>query len=139
MANAQLIIPGRSIGNICLDDSEMTLLSKIEGEYIKEKRSESSCVYHFHSTKVWIDRESKRVYQITVGKGFNGYFQDSISIGSKFYELKKFGHVYCENEIIPVYMIDGIDGICFELDDDETIDDKYDIDEKRIAWISVFK
>ena len=132
------IIPGQSIGNFHLHDTEQEIISKMEGTYKKEERC-SSYVYRSDSIMVWVDKKTKEAYQIAAGKGFHGYFKDGITIGSKLCDLKRMGNVFEENEIIPVIMIEGIAGICFEMEDDSSQDDEDDWDEKRIAWISVFE
>jgi hypothetical protein len=53
---------------------------------------------------IWVNKKTKRVYQISVGLGFHGYFQNRITIGSTFEELESLGNVYCDNETIPVYI-----------------------------------
>ena len=138
MSGFQSIIPGRSIGEIFLKAKEEEVLSKIGHEYVKEERSESCYVYHLRSMMIWISKKTKRVYQISVGAGFHGYYQNRITVGSKFEELESMGIIYCDNETIPVYMIEGIDGICFELEDDVSIDEVEDLGKKRISWISIF-
>ncbi|MBR4081640.1 MAG: hypothetical protein IKK21_07650 [Clostridia bacterium] len=130
------IVPGRSIGEFCLHESREDVLSKISGKYTKEHRVGCD-VYHLQHVSIWIDREKNQVDQITAREGFPGSFQDAITIGSKFRELKALGNVYCENDHVPVYMIEGIDGICFEMEDDD-IDEEFCEDEQRIGWISVF-
>lgn len=131
------IIPGRSIGNLILHDSEQDIILKIGDKYIKEDRN-NSFVYFTDSIKVWVDKTTRKVCQISAGKGFQAYFKDSITIGLKLNELKRFGALYCENETVPVFMIEGISGICFETEEDSNEEDEDDWDEK-IAWISVFE
>lgn len=140
MNNKCTIIPGQSVGNILLNESEAEMLEKLDASYEKEERGETCYVYHIEFMKIWVCKSTKRVYQITVGNGFEGILWNKIQIGSKLRELKKLGlgKVYCENDIIPVYMIEGIDGICFELEDDFSLDEAEDEDEKRLVWISVF-
>lgn len=138
MNGSQSIIPGQSIGEIHLKATEEEILSKIGHEYVKENRSKSCYVYHLSSMMIWISKETKQVYQISVGAGFHGYYQNRITIGSKFEELESLGTIYCDNETIPVYLIEGIDGICFELEDDASTDELEDLGKKRISWISIF-
>lgn len=114
------------------------MLSKIGHEYLKENRSELCYVYNIQSMMIWVNKKTKRVYQISVGSGFHGYFQNRITIGSTFEELESIGNVYCDNETIPVYMLEGITGICFEVEEDDSVDVEEDLEKKRISWISIF-
>lgn len=132
------IIPGHAIGNIILNEYEAEMLTKLDTDYTKEERGETCYVYHIDFMMIWVCKSTRRVYQITVGNGFKGTLWNKIRIGSKLRDLKELGKVYCENEIIPVYMIEGIDGICFELEDDDSLDEDEEEDEKKLAWISVF-
>ena len=136
--NVQSIIPGQSMGEIYLYTKESEMLSKIGHEYLKENRSELCYVYHIQSMMIWVNKKTKRVYQISVGSGFHGYFQNRITIGSTFEELESLGNVYCDNETIPVYMLEGITGICFEFEEDDSVDVEEDLEKKRISWISIF-
>ena len=138
MNNNSDILPGRAIGCIRLGETEAEMLSKLGERYIKEDRSELCDVYHADFIKVWVSKSTGRVDQITVTKGFEGKLFGQIGIGSKLRDLRRFGEVYCEDTHIFVYRIRGVDGVCVELEDDRSIDEDEDEEEKRIEWISVF-
>ena len=132
------IIPAEAIGCIRLGETEAEMLSKLGERYIKEDRSELCDVYHADFIKVWVSKSTGRVDQITVTKGFEGKLFGQIGIGSRLRDLRHLGDVYCEDAPMIVYMIRGVDGVCFELEDDRSIDEDEDEEEKRIEWISVF-
>ena len=35
-------------------------------------------------------------------------------------------------------MLEGITGICFEFEEDDSVDVEEDLEKKRISWISIF-
>ena len=133
------IIPGEAIGCIRLNETEEEMLPKLGERYHKEDRSELSTVYHTAFMKIWVSKSTGRVDQITVTKGFEGKLFGWIGIGSKLRDLRRFGEVYCEDMHMVVYRIRGVDGVCFELEDDHSIDEDEDEEDKQIEWISVFQ
>ena len=131
------IVPGVGIGHFSVGMSEEEMLKNVDERYTIEDLG-TSRRYHMSFMRIWVDKNTKCVEQITVGKGFEGMLCHRIGIGSKLHEQRSLGEVYCQYTLYPVYMIKGIDGICFEVEDDKTYDDEEDEEEKAIEWISLF-
>lgn len=128
------IIPGRCIGEICINESEKILLSQIGTGYRKKTGTDCS-EYEIGSLKILVDSRSKRVYQIFVIEGFEGALFNQVRVGSPFNKLKELGEVYYD---LDVYQIRGIEGVCFEMSEDETSEDDYDVENTYIVCISVY-
>lgn len=126
-----IIHPGVSIGsfNIGAKREDVTLLLK--GDYRISEREDGTSFITGSNFKFWFN-EQQELDQIGVTEGFLGDYQ-SIHIGSTMQDVfDKFG-AYEDDGY--VYLISGIDGICFELKD---VDDWEELT-APIKWIFVYK
>jgi len=115
----QNIVPAKCINQYKIGDSISNLLSSLDNNYsLQELQSYLVIYYKFY--KFWILKETKKIVQIGVYKGYKGTFK-GIGIGSTLNEIrKKFGN-WCES--LDIYLIPNYEGICFELEDNDTDED----------------
>lgn len=132
------IVPGQSIGDIRLLASEAEMPARLGMDYKREQRGPECAVYHARGLSVWVDETTKRVVQVLARQGFEGTLMGRIGVGSTIRELRALGEVYCDDGHCPVYLIRGMEGICFETEDNEPMDEDWPEDDEVIAAISVY-
>ncbi|RHJ56411.1 hypothetical protein [[Ruminococcus] lactaris] len=100
-------------------------------DYKVWERGDGFCIYSFDNFKLWFGVNNE-LEQIGVTKGFFGTY-NSVRIGTTMLDIKKiFGRYENDGD---VYIIPGIAGICFELEDV----DGWDELTAPIEWIFVYK
>ena len=100
-------------------------------DYKVWERGDGFCIYSFDNFKLWFGVNNE-LEQIEVTKGFFGTY-NSFRIGTTMLDIKKiFGRYENDGD---VYIIPGIAGICFELEDV----DGWDELTAPIEWIFVYK
>ncbi len=125
------IKPGVKIGDFLIGSKKEDIIPKLDEGYTVWERGDGFCIYTFDNFKLWFDVNG-RLEQIGVTKGFAGDYK-SICIGSKLTDvMAKFGQYETDGD---VYLISGIEGICFELED---VDDWEELT-APIEWIFVYK
>lgn len=126
-----VIEPGRRIGDYLLGSKKEEVLANLIGDYKVWERGDGFCIYTFDNFKLWFGVNNE-LEQIGVTKGFYGDY-NSIHIGMTMQDMKnKFGRYENDGD---VYVIPGIDGICFELEDVEEWNELT----APIEWIFVYK
>lgn len=129
------IIPGVGIGNIQLNISKKELINIIGNSY-KEQKLGIGYKFDIENASFWLG-EDNCVYQIGVRGEFNGKFKEVIGIGSTFRDVKKYVGNYTYEYY--TYNLDGIKGICFELEQPCDLDEEWDELTAPIEWIFVFR
>lgn len=126
------VIPGVSIGEYKIGMRKEELL-QIIGADIKERYINSDeSIITLENAVVWIDR-NKTVRKIGVSKGFQGLYNASIGIGSTLQEVNEIFGKYEYDQY--TYIISGIDGMCFELEDVEG----WEEETAPIEWIYIYR
>lgn len=88
---------------------------------------------------VWIDKEQDKVTQILVNNGFKGESAGLIGLGSTLNDIKRLLNRSYYEELY-VYYIEGVSGICFDLDDSSDDEDNdWDEFNAPIDYIAVFR
>lgn len=106
------IEPGIRIGKYLLGSTKEEILPRLE-DYKVWERGDGFCIYSFDNFKLWFGVNNE-LEQIGVTKGFFGTY-NSVRIGTTMLDIKKiFGRYENDGD---VYIIPGIAGICFELED----------------------
>ena len=124
------IEPGIRIGKYLLGSTKEEILPRLE-DYKVWERGDGFCIYSFDNFKLWFGVNNE-LEQIGVTKGFFGTY-NSVRIGTTMLDIKKiFGRYENDGD---VYIIPGIAGICFELEDV----DGWDEFTAPIEWIFVYK
>lgn len=127
------IVPAVGIGNIKLGMTKAELTDKI-GESFKEKKLGIGCRLDIENAAFWTG-EDGRVWQIGVRGDFKGKFRDTIGIGSTLRDVEKYIGNYAP--VYYTYELEGIKGICFELEDIDT--KPWDERTAPIEWIFVYE
>ena len=98
------------------------------------KKSIGGNVYNAENAMFFFNKDN-RLYQVGVTIGFTSKLDDCIGIGSTMADVKiKYGGYYEEYDD---YLIDGLEGIYFELGDTDE-DDDWDELAAPIKWIFVY-
>ena len=127
------IIPGIKIGKFVIGSLKKRIMEYIGSEY-EEIEVDGVSIITVDNAKMWFDNNN-RLQQIGVSSGFENKY-NTIGIGSTMEDVKrKFGSYYNEYD---EYMINGVDGICFELGDLDELD-YWDEKIAPIEWIFVYK
>ncbi|MBQ3546351.1 MAG: hypothetical protein IJA34_15410 [Lachnospiraceae bacterium] len=125
------IEPGIRIGNFLIGSRKEEVTSKLEDNYKVWEREDGFCIYTLDNFRLWFGVNGE-LEQIGVSKGFLGNYK-SICIGSNMQDvMTRFGKYENDGD---VYLISGLDGICFELED---VDDWEELT-APIEWIFVYK
>ena len=125
------IVPGIRIGEFVIGTLKEEIMIKIKGDYKQWERGDGFCTITLENAEMWFDT-TQRLQQIAVTKGFQDQY-NTIGIGSTMKDVvEKFGAY--ENDGVE-YLIKGIEGICFELEDIDDWDELY----APIEWIFVYK
>ena len=95
-------------------------------------------VYHARGVSVWVDDQTKRVSQILARAGFDGALMDRIRVGLTIRDLRSLGEVWRGSSHCPVCLIRGLEGVCFETEDNAPVDEDRLEDDLIIAAISVY-
>lgn len=125
------IIPGERIGEIYLGWDLSKLEAYIGSEYKVEDRPKCR-VLDIGTAKFWIDKTTNLLTQILVYGDFKGRLAGQIGIGSTLRDVQE--KIGPWREELGVYVLDKVDGVCFELRDDEDWDQL----STPIQYISVF-
>ena len=128
------IIPGRGIGEISLNESEEMLLSQIGTAYRKVTGTDYF-KYDMDSLTIWVDSRTNRVFEIIAKEGFEGTLFNQVRVGTPFTKLRELGELYYD---LDTYQIRGVEGVSFEMSEDETSEDDYDVENTHIVSISVY-
>lgn len=125
------IEPGIRISNFFIGSKKEEVIAKLDDNYKVWEREDGFCIYTLDNFKLWFGVNGE-LEQIGVTKGFLGNY-NSISIGTTMQDVMiQFGQYENDGD---VYLISGLDGICFELED---VDD-WDELTAPIEWIFVYK
>jgi len=130
------ILPGKGIGPFRLG---MTF-NEVTGQVSQYKQRELANASQIicENVKIWIDHQTDLVSQILVYGSFDGTFDGWLSVGKTLADALEKGYSY--HEELGAYMLDGIEGLCMELEDDCDLDDDAPWDERTapITRISVY-
>lgn len=128
------IEPGIRISNYLIGSKKEDVISNLGNNYKvweREDGEDGFCIYTMENFKLWFGVNGE-LEQIGVTKGFHGNYQ-SICIGATMQDVvKQFGGYENDGD---TYLISGLDGICFELEDVEDWDELT----APIEWIFVYK
>lgn len=125
------IVPGVRIGDFLLGVLKEDIIKVIGKNNRTWEIGNGFSIILLENAKMWFDKTQK-LYQIGVTKGFKGKY-NSIGIGSTMKDIcNKFGEYYDEGD---EFLIKGIEGICFELEDIENWEEI----SAPIEWIFVYK
>ncbi len=125
------IEPNIGIGELKIGEGKEQILKLCSSSFKLWERGDGFSTYTFENFKLWFDVDGK-LQQIGVTKGFlDGY--NNVHIGDTLSDVKKIYDKYDEDG--DVYLIPGVDGICFELED---VDDWNELT-APIEWIYVYK
>ena len=124
--------PGKRIGAVSLGDCMDEVVRKLRDRPITWEERATQRVMYAPPYRIWFDKDSGIISQISVGKGFRGCFLSCIGIGSTLQEVKSVAGDY--RDVDDAYHLDDYPGICFELED---IDD-WDEATAPIEFITVF-
>lgn len=123
--------PGIRISNYLIGSKKEDVLSNLDDTYTVWERGDGFCIYTLDNFKLWFGVNGE-LEQIGVTKGFCGNYK-SICIGTTMQDVvKQFGGYENDGD---VYLIPGLEGICFELKDI----DNWDELTAPIEWIFVYK
>lgn len=123
--------PGKRISNYLIGSKKEDVLSNLDDAYKVWERGDGYCIYTLDNFKLWFGVNGE-LEQIGVTKGFCGNYK-SVCIGMNMRDVeKKFGGYENDGD---VYVIPGLEGICFELED---VDD-WDELTAPIEWIYVYR
>lgn len=129
------IIPGESIGEIKLGMSYRDIIKILDVNNVNYKiETLPECfVVVTNNIKIWVNKNSKTVTQVSAYGRFKGRLKKTIGIGSTLMDIAKYiGE--CTKKF-DTYELKEFPGICFELED---IDD-WDENKASIDFISVYK
>lgn len=125
------IEPGIRISNYLIGSKKEDVITNLDDNYKVWERGDGFCIYTLDNFKLWFGINGE-LEQIGVTKGFYGDYK-SVCIGTTMQDVvKKFGGYENDGDI---YVIPGLEGICFELED---VDD-WDELTAPIEWIFVYK
>lgn len=125
------IEPGIRISNFVIGSKKEDVIANLDANYMVWEREDGFCIYTLENFKLWFGIDGELV-QIGVTKGFLGNYK-SIRIGTTMQDvLIQFGKYENDGD---VYLLSGIDGMCFELED---IDEWEELT-APIEWIFVYK
>ena len=125
--------PGIRIGDFHIGGDRTEIISKL-GEPCEYRENGSRMkIYSYDNFALWFD-SNDRLDQIGVTKGFCGDYK-SITVGSTMGDVKKIFGQFESEDIMCTYTIVGVDGICFELEDN----DDWDELTTPIEWIYVYR
>lgn len=125
------IVPGIRIGEFVIGTLKEEIMAKIRGDYKQWERGDGFCIITLGNAKMWFDT-TQRLQQIAVTKGFRDQY-NTIGIGSTMRDVvEKFGAYENDGD---EYIINGIEGICFELEDMDNWNELY----APIEWIFVYR
>lgn len=127
-----VIEPGVRIGNFYIGSEKNEIISKLDEPCELRKTDSGKSIYTYENFILWFD-SNDRLDQIGVTKGFYGDYKN-IKIGSTMEDVKNIFGQFESEEIMCVYNIVGVEGICFELEDD----DNWDELTSPIEWIFVY-
>ena len=132
------VVEASHIGEFYIGMSKKELLRLLNTEYEEDTERNHYIVIETGNAMFWIDRESSKIKQIGVTKGFEGKFRDKIGIGSTLTNVLKYIGNY--KEVYDTYELEDIPGICFELEDVDEWDWDGDWEELAapIEWIFVY-
>lgn len=130
------IIHGKKIGVYELGMKKNIIEMMLGDEYILQKRYNGTNVFLLENAMFFFDKNDN-LFQIAVTIGFQGKTERCIGIGDTLTDVKKkYGKVYQEGE---EYIIDGIDGIAFGLEDVDDYDDEWNELTAPIEWIYIYQ
>ena len=125
------IEPGKRISNFFIGSKREDVITELDDNYKVWEREDGFCIYTLENFRLWFGVNGD-LEQIGVTKGFFGNYK-SIRIGATMQEVAiQFGQYENDGD---VYLITGLDGICFELED---VDDWEELT-APIEWIFVYK
>lgn len=125
------IEPGIRISDFLIGSKKEDVINKLDDNAKVWEREDGFCIYTLDNFKLWFGVNGE-LEQIGVTKGFIGNYK-SICIGTTMQEVRtQFGQYENDGD---VYLISGLDGICFELEDVEDWDEMT----APIEWIFVYK
>lgn len=132
------VVEASHIGEFYIGMSRKELLRLLNTEYEEDTKRNHYIVIETGNAMFWIDRESSKIKQIGVTKGFQGKFRNIIGIGSTLTDVLKYIGNY--KEVYDTYELEDIPGICFELEDVDERDWDSDWEELAapIEWIFVY-
>lgn len=135
-SNSIPILPGQGIGPLRLGMTFDEITGQI-GSYDQRELANATQLI-CETVKIWIDHRTDRVSQILAYGSLEGTFDGWLTLGMTLADAVKKGYSY--HEELGVYMLDGVDGMCVELDDDCDPDDDAPWDEQStaITGISVY-
>ncbi len=127
------IFPGEGIEKYKLGMDLKCIVDYLNNEYVKQEREDGSCVIIIDNAKFWFNSE-KKLIQIGVTGEFHSKYDGKIGIGNTLSDVQReIGAFYEEGDD---YLIEGINGIAFELSDEEG----YEWNELTapIKWIFIY-
>ena len=128
-----VIEPGVRIGELYIGSERAEVISKLGEPCNYREYDNGNKIYNYKNFALWFDPNDK-LDQIGVTKGFCGDYK-SITVGSTMGDVKRIFGQFDSEDIMCTYTIVGVDGICFELEDN----DDWDELTSPIEWIYVYK
>ena len=130
------ILTGKGIGLLRLGMTFDEIVEQIELYDQRELANATQLICE--NIKIWIDHQTDCVSQILAYGSFEGAFDGWLTLGMTLADAVKKGYSY--HEELGVYILNGVDGMCLELDDDCDLDDDTPWDElsAAITRISVY-
>ena len=127
-----VIEPGVRIGELYIGSERADVISKLGEPCNYREYDNGNKRYNYKNFALWFD-SNDRLDQIGVTKGFCGDYK-SITVGSTMGDVKRIFGQFDSEDIMCTYTIVGLDGICFELEDN----DDWDELTSPIEWIYVY-
>ena len=125
------IEPGIGISKYRIGSKKEEIISDLGNDYQVWERGDGFCIYTMDNFKLWFGVNGE-LEQIGVTKGFCGNYM-SVGIGATMqYVADKLGRFENDGD---VYIIPGIEGMCFELEDVADWDELT----APIEWIYIYK
>lgn len=104
------IIPGKSIGGILLGETIEIVLERLNLPF----KQTSSWHFIFADVSLWVN-ETGEIFQISAHHNYKGKILEKISLGNTPEDVERLiGKIMLNDE--DNLVIDGIDGLCFEID-----------------------
>ncbi len=133
------LIPGVAIGEYYIGMKVEDLVKKIGDDYTEEYLGRGEWKIYIENAMIWIN-EYGFVDEIGVTRGFQSAYQGRIRIGTTLNEIEEMYGGYEEG--YDTYNLIGVDGMCFQLedeDDDDIPDDEWDERKVPIEWIFIYR
>ncbi len=129
------LMPGVGIGDYRIGMKKRDLLKKLGNDYKERDLGGGESRINLENASIWLD-QNDTVSQVGVTKGFEGMYDNTVKIGSTLKEIQeKYGGY---REEYADYIINGIEGMCFELEDTGECEE-WDELTAPIEWMFIYR